>query len=175
MDDAEFQRKIGEIAKSISLRVAWIDLHYHGEELSVTTFVQQMDDLVSGGFLYRTTDTHEVDRYTTIVHTAENVQSVIEAIRKATTPEWRTIPEIVRETGQQEGVIRKQVPILVAIGILDEAIGHQPWKVKWNTEVDEVFKNLDTWMASLTRIRRQIDQVQAELDIHRLGYFGELR
>jgi hypothetical protein len=175
MDDAEFQRKIGDIAKSISLRVAWIDLHYREDELGVTNFVQKMDDLVAGRFLYRTTDAHEVERYTTIISTPENVQSAVEAIRKATTPEWRTIPEIVRETGQPEGVIRKQVPILVAIGILDEATGHQPWKVKWNTEIDDVFKNLDTWMVSLAGIRRQIIQVQAELDIHRLGNFGELR
>jgi hypothetical protein len=174
MGDPEFHRKIAGIARSVSLRIDWIDLHYRGEDVSINDFVTKMDQLVDAGLINRTTDANEVERYSTVIPASENIRSVVEAIKKATVREWRTVPETVGESGKPEHAVRKCVPILVAIGVLDEMTGRQPWKIKWNHEVDEIFKNLETWMDSLAAIRRQIELARAELDIRRLSGGGEL-
>jgi hypothetical protein len=154
--------------------VAWIGFHYGGEDLPVNDFVKKIDDLVDGRFLHRKADAHDVDRYSAIIPAAGNVRSVVEAIKNATMQEGRTIDEIVSDTGKPKHAVQKYVPILVAVGVLDEAIGHQPWKLKWRSDVEEVFNHLDTWMESLTSIHHQIELAQADLDIRRLGDQGEL-
>jgi DNA-binding transcriptional regulator LsrR (DeoR family) len=82
---------------------------------------------------------------------------IVQQIREICAGNDMTQKQIAEVAGVPETTIRRFVPMLIAVGVLNFSKMH-PITVKWDTEAELRLRNLTPWFNTLNQLRQQVSR-----------------
>jgi hypothetical protein len=160
--DAQLVRELSELSGEFSLRRAWIQVHIAAKTpipLTPYEFARKMDSLVQAHVLDVRLDDNQIDLYSASDPAPTRATRIVQMIRAATIEAPKTIAQITEESGEKEFIIRRYVPVLTAVEVLEKR-SSQPSAFAWITQVEERLKNLNEAIKRLNRLRQTANPVR---------------
>jgi hypothetical protein len=160
--DARLVRELSELSGEFSLRRAWIQVHIAAKTplpLTPYEFARKMDSLVQAHLLDVRLDDNQIDLYSASDPPPTRAARIVQRIRAATIEAPKTIAQIAEESGEKEFIIRRYVPGLAAVEVLEKRPS-QPSAFVWMTRIEERLKDLNEAIKTLKRLRQAVDPVR---------------